>query len=85
MDFVRSESNGHDHEPIHALTTKQRAIVDAIDNYERATGEWPAASYLARRFDVDWSTIRGHLVALHRKGWLTTPNPPLSLKRRPCD
>jgi DNA-binding MarR family transcriptional regulator len=62
------------------LTTKQRAVLEAIDAYQRATGEPCSASLLARRLRVHHSTIQGHLSALYRKGWLLTPNAPASLR-----
>jgi DNA-binding IclR family transcriptional regulator len=62
------------------LTTKQRAVLEVIDAYQRATGEPCSASLLARRLRVHHSTIQGHLSALHRKGWLLTPNAPASLR-----
>jgi DNA-binding MarR family transcriptional regulator len=85
IDFTRSADGGSNDgdAPLHLLSTKQRAIVEAIDRYEGATGEPCSASYLARRFSIDWTTVRGHLTALHRKGWLKTANSPVSLRRRP--
>jgi Mn-dependent DtxR family transcriptional regulator len=62
------------------LTTKQRAVLEVIGAYQRATGEPCSASLLARRLRVHHSTIQGHLSALHRKGWLLTPNAPASLR-----
>lgn len=83
MDFTRAQSNGAAPQmPLRTLTTKQRAIVEAVDAFERAAGEPCSASFLARRLRVHTSTIQGHLSALHRKGWLQTPNSPVSLRRR---
>lgn len=81
MDFTRAESRGGEPPPLHALPTKQRAIVEAVDRYERATGESCSSRYLARRFALDPKTIRGHLFALHRKGWLRSAGSPVSLRR----
>jgi DNA-binding MarR family transcriptional regulator len=58
---------------LHALTTQQRRIIEAIDAYHRATGEPCPPSYLARRLRLHHSTMQEHLVALHRKGWLKAP------------
>lgn len=65
--------------PLQTLTTKQRALVEAIDAFERLTGEPCSASYLARRMNVHHSTVQKHLFLLFRKGWLRTPNAPVSL------
>lgn len=67
--------------PLHTLTTQQRKIVEAIDGFTRATGEACSANWLARRFTLHHSTVQEHLSALHRKGWLKTPNAPASLRR----
>ena len=67
--------------PLHTLTTQQRKIVEAIDAFNRVTGEACSATWLARRFTLHHSTVQEHLSALHRKGWLKTPNAPASLRR----
>lgn len=67
-------------EPLHTLTTKQRAMLILIDQHERGTGEPCSASWLARRLLVDRTTIRQHLEALYRKGWLRTASTPATLK-----
>ncbi len=67
--------------PLHTLTTQQRKIVEAIDAFNRVTGEACSANWLARRFTLHHSTVQEHLSALHRKGWLKTPNAPASLRR----
>lgn len=86
MDFTRALPGGDPQPvPIHALTTRQRQIVEAIDGVEQATGEPCGGRFLARRFNLDPTTIREHLKALHRKGWLRTPNAPASLLRTPRD
>lgn len=65
--------------PICALTLKQRRLVEAIDEYCRCTGEPCSASYLARRVGVHPSTIREHILALYRLGWVRTPNAPVAI------
>jgi DNA-binding IclR family transcriptional regulator len=82
MDFTRAPANRDPQVPIHALTTKQRALVEAVDAFERVTGEPCSASALARRLRLHHSTVQEHLSALHRKGWLQTPNSPVSLRRK---
>lgn len=81
MDFTRAAASG-DPPPLHTLPTKQRAIIETADAFERAAGEPCSASFLARRLRVHPSTIQEHLSALHRKGWLLTPNSPVSLRRK---
>ena len=60
---------------VEPLTERQRAVLALIARYVEATGEPPSVSYIARRLSLDWSTIRQHLEALHRKGWLRSPGP----------
>jgi Mn-dependent DtxR family transcriptional regulator len=83
MDFfTRANAHGDpDPVPIQMLTTRQRAVVEAIESIEAATGEPCAARQLARRLRLDESTIREHLHRLYRQGWLKTPNAPCSLRR----
>lgn len=61
-------------EPV--LTTRQESVLVLVSDYYRATGEPCSASYLARRLSIHHSTVRDHLIALHRKGWLRSPNTP---------
>lgn len=75
------ESCSSDSPALNTLTTKQRAIVEAIDAFQRATGESCPVSLLARRLCVHHSTIQKHLIVLHRKGWLRTANAPATLLR----
>lgn len=65
--------------PLNALTLKQRRLVEAIDEYSRVTGEPCSAYYLARRIGVHHTTIREHLEALHRRGWVRTATAPVQL------
>lgn len=67
------------------LTGRQKAIVEMIRRYFRATGEPCPASFLARQLGLHHSTVQGHLVALHRKGLLRGPNPPAMLAARTVD
>lgn len=80
--FTRADPCGESgNEPIHLLTTRQRRMLEAIDEYQRVTGEACSASYLGRRFDLHHSTVQKHLFVLHRKGWLRTANAPAFLVR----
>lgn len=83
MDLFMRSSDGGDppSTPLNALSTRQRAVVEAIERYEDTTGEPCPGRYLARRFSLNPATIRDHLSALHRKGWLRSANPPASLRR----
>lgn len=82
MDFTRELRGEPPESPLNTLTTRQRAVVEAIDAFEQATGEPCSASYLARRFSLHHTTVREHLTALYRRGWLRTPNSPVALRRR---
>ncbi len=66
--------------PLHTLTTKQRKLLEAIDRYEQGTGEPCTAGWLARHTNTHHTTIREHLQALHRRGWLATANAPVRLR-----
>lgn len=66
--------------PLHHLTTRQRAVLTLIDQYEQGTGEPCPASWLARRLSIDRSTVMDHVRALYGKGWLRTPNAPASVR-----
>lgn len=84
MEFTRASGGGDPPiVPIHMLTTRQRALVEAVDAFQRATGEACSAGYLARRFSLHHTTVREHLSALYRKGWLRAPNAPVWLRRSP--
>lgn len=63
------------------LPSKQRAVLDIIIRYYRATGEACPAAHIARRIDRHHSTIQEHLSALYTKGWLLTPNAPATPQR----
>jgi predicted ArsR family transcriptional regulator len=55
------------------LTDAQRLVLSTIAQYYVATGEPCSLSYLARRLGRSRNAIRGHLEALHRKGWIPAP------------
>lgn len=61
------------------LSERQRAVLSAIIDYRKATGEVPALMYLARRLSLHHSTVQQHVAELHRKGFLraAVPGPPL--------
>jgi DNA-binding IclR family transcriptional regulator len=64
------------------LTPRQQQIFELIDNYVRVTGEPCSANFLARRTGAHHSTIREHLSALHRKGWLVGSDSPVLPRQR---
>ncbi|HVJ24107.1 MAG TPA: hypothetical protein VM756_09250 [Burkholderiales bacterium] len=70
-----------DPSPLHTLTTQQRRVLEAIDDYWRVTGEPCPGALLARRFSLHQSTIQKHLDSLHRRGWLRSPSAPAHLRR----
>ena len=57
------------------LTEKQGRILRYIQAVTEKQGEPPSARCISRHFDVGLETIRDHLTALYRKGWLATPSP----------
>lgn len=57
------------------LTCRQARVLEAIAQYFQATGEICSVTFLARRLSLSRATVRDHLHALHRKGWLRTPTP----------
>lgn len=57
------------------LTAKQDRILRYIQAVTENQGEPPSARCIARQFEVDMGTVRDHLLALYRKGWLITPSP----------
>lgn len=58
------------------LTGRQRMVLETVIRYYRATDEPCPASFVARRLSIHHSTAQEHFFALHRKGWLRTPNAP---------
>ncbi len=80
MQTRSNDGGGPPQVPIHALTMKQRQLVEFIDEYCRCTGEPCSSYYLARRMGVSRQTIQEHLEALYRRGWLLTPNAPVMVR-----
>ena len=63
------------------LTARQAEVLAAIVRYHDLTGEPVSGGYLSRRLSLHYSTIREHLAALHRKGWLVTDTAPATPAR----
>jgi DNA-binding MarR family transcriptional regulator len=82
MYFTRAGGDDPGRVPLHALTGKQRRLLEVIARYCDATGEACPGNYLARREGVHHSTVREHLEALYRRGWLNSPNAPVTLRYR---
>lgn len=59
-----------------SLTGRQRAVLDEIIRYYRATGEPCPAAFIARRLSMHHSSAQRHIELLHKKGWLCAPNTP---------
>ena len=67
--------------PIAELPTRQRRVLEVIQAYDAATGGQPCPStVIARRMRLTVPTVRDHLAALHRKGWLRSPGSPAWLR-----
>lgn len=62
-------------DPLPTLTTRQRAVLDVVVGYYRATHEPCSAALVARRVGLHHSTVQEHFLALHRKGWIRRPSP----------
>jgi hypothetical protein len=62
--------------PLTKLPGRQRAVLDVVVRYYRATQEPCPAAYLARRLEIHHSSVQRHMFLLHRKGWLRAPNSP---------
>lgn len=56
-----------------ALTGRQREVLLELRRFYDATGEQCSERYLARRLKLSRSTVRDHLEAIHRKGYLVAP------------
>lgn len=80
--FTRAAGGEHQPVPIEQLSTRQRMIIERIDAFERVAGEVCSISQLARSLRLSRSTMKEHLEALHRKGWLRSPHSPLIVIRR---
>lgn len=65
MDEVRVEE----------LSEKQRLVLRTMERYrtewKRSIRERDLAEYLG----MHWTTVREHIRAIHRKGWLASPSP----------
>ena len=60
---------------VQPLADGQRRVLRVIQQFQDATGELPTTSYIARRLSLHHETVRQHLQACHRKGWLRSPSP----------
>jgi len=60
---------------VQPLADGQRRVLRVVQQYIDAVGEPPSTSYIARRLSLHHETVRQHLQACHRKGWLRSPSP----------
>jgi DNA-binding MarR family transcriptional regulator len=80
-DLFRADDDPRSRVPEYGLSIRQRQLLDAIRAYCEATQEACPASWLSRRFSMHHSSVQAHLSALHRKGFLATPNSPCRPRR----
>lgn len=57
------------------LTKRQAAILVYIAAVVRVQGRAPSERMIAFRFGLNRTTVREHLLACYRRGWLRTPSP----------
>ena len=72
---MRQPSDDEGQRAVQPLADGQRRVLRVIQQFLDATGEPPSASYIARRLNLHHETVRQHLQACHRKGWLRSPSP----------
>jgi SOS-response transcriptional repressor LexA len=60
-------------------TTQQRKVLQIIERYSELSGHPCPASFVAHKLNLHHSTVQEHYRALHRKGWIKTPDGPASL------
>ena len=60
---------------VQALSDKQRLVLRTIEKYINDAGRPPTERYVAWRLGLHWTTVREHIHALYRKGWLEAPSP----------
>lgn len=60
---------------VQPLTEKERLLLRTIWKLREVMGEFPSVYLLARRLDCAPQTLRERMVALQRKGWMSTPRP----------
>jgi predicted ArsR family transcriptional regulator len=66
--------------PVQHLPTKQRRVLEFIDQYMwLVEGPCPVAE-VARKLGISRMAAREHIVALHRKGWLDGTSSPVRLR-----
>lgn len=59
------------------LTDRQAELLRELHRYYATTGEPCHGRYLARRLSLSNTTVRQHLDALYRKGWLYSRRTPI--------
>jgi len=71
--------------PLSDLTDRQTLIFSIVTKYVRLTGVGCPASVVATTLGIHHEAVRGHFLALHRKGWIrSSGSPALPLRRAPA-
>lgn len=78
-DLVELEAPIRRAEP---LTDRQSQVFSFVLQYHRLTADGCPASVVANKLKLQYNTVRGHFLALHRKGWLLTDGSPAVPRRR---
>jgi hypothetical protein len=60
---------------VRPMSARQRDVMRFIVRYYVLVGEPPPMRCISRRMGIRLSAVQQHLLALHEKGWLTTPTP----------
>jgi Mn-dependent DtxR family transcriptional regulator len=60
---------------VQPLADGQRRVLRIIQQYIDFRGKAPTTAYVAECLQLNHKTVREHLRACHRKGWLRTPTP----------
>lgn len=55
------------------LTAKQREVLRLIARHHAEQGRPPSLRLVAGKLGLHFTTVQEHLLAIYRKGWLTTP------------
>lgn len=56
-------------------------VLTLVKKYHQLTGSGCPASIIAERLEIHHEAVRGHFMALHRKGWLLSGHSPAIPRR----
>ena len=62
-------------ESVQPLADGQRRVLRVIQQFHDAYDEYPTVRFIARRLSLHHETVREHLAACRRKGWLRSATP----------